>query len=286
MRFRAVATAAGAFAFAVTMITGTPAGAQEEPPPIEVSPGSGAPGSVITVTGTGCEHPASAGAELWDTVTGRSVEIAFTPGTADGIWTVDLTVPADRVAGEVLELRSWCELAPGDNWEYARVDFPVVDPLPDLVPIAVDPTSGPIGTTVSVSGTECTGDAVEFALLAGQGLEDISAIVDAWSTAPADDGSWSGELTVYDTMIPAEGQDEIDVVPGDDYFVAAACAFYPDDVPDAPSPDHIIFSEAIDFEITGDGTAPRTDAPPETVIVPVVEAQPATAVVADPRYTG
>ncbi|HEX5947792.1 MAG TPA: hypothetical protein VFY82_16015 [Acidimicrobiales bacterium] len=286
MRARALAATAAVCITATTWVTGAPAWAQADPPPVEVLPTSGPPGSIVTVTGAGCDSPAQAGAELWDAVAGGSVDVAFADVAADGIWTVDLAVPEDRTPGEMLEVRSWCELGPGDNWDYAQGEFEVTDPRPTVLPLSVTPTSGPVGTTISVSGTDCAGDEVEFALLAGTGIDDITAIVDAWSMEPADDGSWSGELLVYDTMIPAMGDGaEIDVVPGGDYFVAAACVFYPTDVPEAPSPDEIIFSDTVGFDITGDGTAPRSDPPPATEIVPA-QAQPATPVAGNPSYTG
>lgn len=286
MRYRHAAVATGAFALAATLLTGTPAGAQDEPPAIEVLPTSGPPGSVIAVSGTGCASPYLAGAELYDPM-GGSLDIAEPESSSDGTWSVELTVPQDALPGKVLEVRSWCEHIPGDNWRYADVEFLVTDAPPGVIPMDVTPTDGPVGTAVSVSGTECTGDAVEYALLAGTGVEDITAVVDAWSTAPAEDGSWSGELVVYDTMVSVADGAEVDVVPGGDYVVAAACAFYPDDVTEEIAPDHIVFSEPVDFEITGDGTAPRTDPPPATEIVTLVpRAQPAAAVVAEPTYTG
>jgi hypothetical protein len=216
---------------------------------------------------------------------------------ADGSWSATYRIREDDPLG-TYTLRTTCYLSDGNAnpptltpvFDYADATFEVTDgttpPLPTVLPVSVDPTSGPIGTTVSVSGTDCAGDTVDFALLAGTGLEDITAVVDSWSTEPAEDGTWSGELLVYDTMaLPTD--ELVDVVPGGDYFVAAACAFYPSDAPDAPSPDHLIFSEPVDFDITGDGTAPRTDPPPPTAITDIqTQAQPATPVVADPDYTG
>ncbi len=219
---------------------------------------------------------------------GVLVTNALAPAPVDGTWIADLQVPEGTLPGAVLEVGAWCEMYAGDGWEYDRVDFLVTEPLPATISLAVDPTSGPIGTTVSVSGTDCTGDVVEFALLAGTGYADTTAIVDAWSTEPAQDGAWSGELVVYDSMfLMPDGEEEADVVPGGDYFVAAACLHYPDDVPEAPTPDEITLSEAVDFDITGDGTARPSDRPPATVITNVVPAaQSATPVAGDPDYTG
>ena len=286
MRARALAATAAVCITATTWVTGAPASAQADPPPVEVLPTTGPPGSIVTVTGADCDSPAQAGAELWDAVSGESVDLAFADVAAEGTWTVDLTVPEDRAPGEILEVRSWCELGPGDNWDYATGRFEVTDPRPTVLPISVTPTSGPVGTTISVSGTDCDGGKVEFALLAGSGLDDIDAIGDSGFTEPAEDGSWSGELLVYSTMFASTGDGgEIEVVPGGDYFVAAACLFYPTDVPEAPSPDEIIFSEPVDFDVTGGGTVPRTDPPPDTVLVPA-QAAPATPVVGSLNYTG
>lgn len=288
MRYRAVVAATAVCAIGAVLGTGMPAGAQEEePPPIDVSPTSGPPGSFVTVTGGGCESPAGAGAYMRDEA-GMLVTEEFASEPIDGTWTADLQVPETALPGAVFEVRAWCEYGPGDNWEYAPVDFLVTEPRPDVIPIAVDPTSGPIGTTISVSGTDCTGDTVEFALLAGTSLEDFTHIVDAWTTEPAEDGSWSDELLVYETMFSALDDTEVPVVPGADYFVIAGCAFYPDDDDEAP-PDEIIFSEAVDFEITGDGTAPPRPEPPAApslIDPPGAPARPATPVSGDPDYTG
>jgi hypothetical protein len=215
---------------------------------------------------------------------------------ADGSWSASYVVRDDDPVGRY-ELQATCYNEVGSSppslnpfFDYAPATFEVADGpvVPTVLPLSVDPTSGPIGTTVSVSGTDCTGDVVEFALLAETGYDDTTAIVDAWSTEPAQDGAWSGELVVYDTMfLMPDGEEEADVVPGGDYFVAAACLHYPEDVPEAPTPDEITLSEAVDFEITGDGTAPPSDRPPATVITSVVPAaQPATLVAGDPDYTG
>jgi hypothetical protein len=175
-----------------------------------------------------------------------------------------------------------------------------VDPtVPSVLSLAIDPTSGPVGTTINVSGDDCTGDLVWFGLFSG--FDEDGAIVDLWWANPGSDGAWSDELFVYEAMVPfAElDKDEPDVVPvepGGDYYVGAWCEYYPDELGDidepvdgsGPAPDEIVFSDTIAFEVTAAGVAPRTDPLPVNPVAVDVrpQAQPATPVVADPTYTG
>lgn len=291
---RLVAIAAATTATTLTL-SGAPANAQQEPDPlpVTVTPDRGNAGAAISFSGEGC---LSDGVLITLEHTGDSGRKITIPMGADanGAWSASYTIRDTDPLGQYT-VNTTCYDTVTETFtmtplfDYAEASFEITDaeaPPAPTMSISVTPTSGPIGTTVAVSGTDCAGDEVEFALLAGTGIDDVTAIVDAWSMEPADDGSWSGELLVYDTMIPATGDDaEIDVVPGGDYFVAAACVFYPTDAPEAPSPDEIIFSDTVGFDITGDGTAPRSDPPPATEIVPA-QAQPATPVAGNPSYTG
>lgn len=67
--------------------------------------------------------------------------------------------------------------------------------------LTIDPTSGPVGTTITVSGTKCTADTVDVSLGGGNGsMGDTVATKD--DVAVADDGSFSTTLTVPNDADP------------------------------------------------------------------------------------
>jgi hypothetical protein len=284
MRPSRLVTIAAAAAAATLTLGSAPLGAGEAPPtlPITVDPTSGPAGTEIAVSGAECPtgYPLEVG--LIDPDLGYGVAEDFDQtGDESGNWSATLELPADAEPGTTYTVEALCigEGAP----KYEHAEFLVTeDEAPAVLPISVDPTSGPIGTTISVSGSDCPDADIEIVLLAGTSLYEWHAIVDyVWDITTGPDGTWSGELFVYDTMfeLPADPEGdlvEVDVVPGDDYFVAAACLFE----------DGFVESDVVPFDITGDGTAPpRTDAP----AVPGIgtpSAQPASPVVGDPTYTG
>jgi hypothetical protein len=153
------------------------------------------------------------------------------------------------------------------------------------LPLDVDPTSGPIGTTIHVAGEDCPDAHVGFALLAGTSLEDVTALVDEDFIPTGEDGAWSGELLVWDTQFLLEDDSEVDVVPGEDYFVTAVCILEPvlvaegdeaagplTHVPDHVEEPEILFYEEVPFEVTDD----------EEHITP----PPARPVLEQPVFTG
>jgi hypothetical protein len=105
------------------------------------------------------------------------------------------------------------------------------------------------------------------------------------SLTAGEDGTWTAQLVVPASVSPDEGI-VIDVVPGEDYVVAAACSFGTSET----GPE--IVYESVPFDVTGETvpTTPPTDPgslPEAPVTVPVSpQAQPATPVVGDPDYTG
>jgi hypothetical protein len=143
----------------------------------------------------------------------------------------------------------------------------------------VDPTSGPVGTVIDVSGAGCTSEnpddapEVDFILAdeefffgEGEGLVADENLVEA-----EDDGTWSGQLTV-----PA------DVDPDLSWFVSALCFAGPE----AEEP--LAVYEIVEFDVTGPPTTPPTTPttmqPPTTP--PAPEAPPAAPVVEEPVFTG
>jgi hypothetical protein len=155
----------------------------------------------------------------------------------------------------------------------------------------VDPTSGPIGTTITVSGTGCLfgGDlGTADVALVDTSVFDTEAVfpVDFASVVANDDGTWTVQLVVPASISPTPDI-VIDVVPGEDYVVAAACSIGDP----AEGGDEFVY-ESVPFDVTGETvpTTPPTDPgtlPEAPVTVPVSpQAQPATPVVGDPSYTG
>lgn len=139
--------------------------------------------------------------------------------------------------------------------------------------LGVEPTSGGVGTVITVSGAECTSEnpddapEVDFILADeefffgdGEGVVADEDLVQA-----EDDGTWSGQLTV-----PA------DVDPDLSWFVSALCFAGPE----AEEP--LAFYEIVEFDVTGPPT-PTPTTPPTT---PTPEAPPAVPVVEEPEFTG
>ena len=139
----------------------------------------------------------------------------------------------------------------------------------ELLPITVDPTSGPAGTAVAVSGADCLtedpGLAPEVEIFFGDdsGGELAASII----VVPETDGTWSGEITVPD-------------VDPDVMWVVTATCF------DGPGQDAGILADYqfVDFDVTGPPTTPTTTPPPTTPTTP--PAPPATAVPGEPTFTG
>ena len=131
-----------------------------------------------------------------------------------------------------------------------------------LLPISVSPTSGPAGTTVTISGDGCLyegpGD-LEAYLFTGDGT-----LLDVWSGTVAQDGSWSASIVPEATDAPGI------------YTLSATCYV-------SPESDQIVVDyDFVDFELTG--AAPEAPVTPEAPAPAVAPA--ATAVRAAPSYTG
>lgn len=145
---------------------------------------------------------------------------------------------------------------------------------PEL-PLTVEPMSGPMGTQITVSGSDCTSDdplaAPEVAfILADEEFffgEAEGLVADDDLVQAEDDGTWSGQLTV-----PA------DVDPDLSWFVSALCFAGPE----AEEP--LAIYEIVEFDVTGPPTTPPTTPPPTTP--PPPEAPPAVPVVEEPIFTG
>jgi hypothetical protein len=140
-------------------------------------------------------------------------------------------------------------------------------------PLTVDPTSGPPGTVVSVSGGGCTtedpalmADAFPFLVRVDEELTEDDFLAGS-EAEPAADGTWATTLTVPDGFDP-EGV----------YVVGAICV----GLAETPEGDQLLFEyEPIEFDLTGPPpTEPPVVTPPD--LPPVVPVGPAEAPVARP----
>ena len=133
---------------------------------------------------------------------------------------------------------------------------------PDVLPLSVEPTTGPVGTEVTVSGEECSNEAgpgeVEVYLFFEDEEEPTVFPVDE----VLETGSWS--------LVLASTEED----PPGLYTFSATC-FVPD------SDEVIVDYEFVDFELTAPTTAPTT---PTTPTPP--EAPPAAPVTEEPDFTG
>jgi hypothetical protein len=298
MRPLRILTVAATTTAALTLVSG-PVDGQEPAPPITVDPPSGPAGTTITYAGDGCIADAEGGAIVGATHTSDPAG-EFTTSAAvadDGSWSATYTVGADDLLG-TYEIQATCYdiETPSDPtlrptftalFDYAPNTYEVTDgPVaPSVLPLAIDPTSGPVGTSITVSGTDCPHGELQARLLSAAQLTNTTGIIDETVVDVTAGGAWSVELVVDDTMsfVPIG---EADVEPGDAY-VRATC-FIEHDLGDGWSQFERLDSEPVTFVITPGGTAPAHDDPQPSPDPPGSrpQASPATPVVAEPSYTG
>jgi hypothetical protein len=301
MRHRPTAVAAVTAAAAVTLALGGAPTAAQQPDllPIAVDPGRVPAGTDVTISGDGCIDDTPTGVVVEVTYLGDDAELSFSAPwevADDGSWAARYRINEDDPVGSYAVQATCYNQVSSDPpsmsrfFDYAPGTFEVTTApvVPEVLPMTVDPTSGPVGTTIDVSGTACPGGQLYAWLFAGHGLADATAIVDeAYITADAA-GAWNGELVVYDTMLQFPFfTSEVDVVPGDGYSVQAVC-FITEDLGNGVTRELSIFADPVAFEITPGGTAPPRDNPPTPSVVQQLrpQAQPATPVSGDPSYTG
>ena len=135
--------------------------------------------------------------------------------------------------------------------------------------ITVSPTSGPIGTVVTVSGTNCDNGVVEVSMVDFDSEAEV-VVLEAVQTS---DGLWSDSFAVPD------------IDPAGDWHIWAFCWLGGETTP--------VNYDLVPVHVLEDGTVVT---PPETPVdpaaPPVIEpgvapvAAPATPVPGDPSYTG
>jgi hypothetical protein len=134
------------FALLVLPLAATPAPAQTTPV-LTLTPASGMPGTIVTVTGTD-----------FDAVNNKTVYILFkneythvSVDVTNGTFTTTFTVPSDAAAGTAsvtVQYGTWIYPPPGPECLVASASFVVLK-----CQITLSPSSGGIGDTVTVSGT-------------------------------------------------------------------------------------------------------------------------------------
>jgi hypothetical protein len=251
----------GLFLLAATAIAvgvavpAAPAVAQE-PLPLDVTPTTGWVGRRITVSGQDCLSGAVRGS-VNVLLFGEEDQLQFPVDevSADGSWSVVITLPEGLAAGAYV-LTAECDF-PGSELDYAVVDFEVID----QAALDVTPTSGSVGSRVTVSGQDCLNGAVRGSvnvLLFGE-EDQLQFPVDEVSA----DGSWSVVITLPEGL--AAGA----------YVLTAECDF----------PGSELDYAVVDFEVV-DATAPPPSTTTTTVGTPVpAPAPPAAPVPGKPTFT-
>jgi hypothetical protein len=240
-------------------VPAAPAGAQE-PLPLDVTPTSGWVGRRVSVSGQGCLNDTGKGL-VTVLLFGEDEQRQFTVEDVldDGSWSTIITLPEGLVPGPHV-LTAACAFAGGGEVDYAVVDFEVID----RTVLDVTPTSGSVGSRVTVSGQGCVNDAgtgtgLVSVLLFGQGDQRQFTVDDV-----LDDGSWSTIITLPDGL--AAGS----------HLLTAVCAF-----PEGGEVDYT----PVDFEVIDATATPPTTT--TTVVTPTPEpAPPATPVPGEPAFTG
>lgn len=281
-KYRTLAASIALGVLGATLVGAAPASAGQVPQ-VTVTPGTAWAGQEVTISGEGCLVNGSSGGVMIE-VTLQSDDDSGPTSTipwgteADGSWSARYNVPGTLPTG-VYDIEATCYESSGTTFppqlipvfDYAPAALEVIaEPARGAVTATIDPTSGPIGTTISVSGSGCPGVRIAVALLAGTSVENATAQIDHVIVDPATDGTWSAELTVYDTMVGGDA-----TVVGGDYVVTARCDYY--------DGEHV-FAEPVAFDVTAEGEAP----PPSEVQPSFLEPQalPAAPVAGTPAYTG
>ena len=155
MRFpkKKVSARATALALALgvvgVLVTALPAWAAT-PTVTAVTPTSGVRGTVVTVTGTDFQNT---------TVTAVSIGGASAPFTVTGPTTLTATVPCGVATANDVAVRVTNSF--GQSSDTAADDFDVLASLAPTI-TSFTPTSGPVGTSVTITGTNLCGATVVF----------------------------------------------------------------------------------------------------------------------------
>lgn len=136
----------------------------------------------------------------------------------------------------------------------------------EFAPLNITPTSGPAGTSITVSGDDCGGEQA-FNAFVQVYFANETDILNAVETEIAETGSWSTQLPV-----PA-GTD-----PAGTYSVFATCF-----IDNGEDVEVNLEYEEVAFDVTGDVVTPSQPAPEAPVLTPAAPAAPTPG---DPDFSG
>lgn len=272
MRARTLAYAA-ATAVVAALTPAAPVAAQAAAPAISVSPTTPKPGDSITVTGTSdCASVAYTVTLTYAAAAGGTTTATATGTTdASGAFTQALTVPETAVAGGPAHVAATVACDGGDQ---TSNEVPLTIEAHEGT-LAADPTAGPPGTEVTVSGTNCWGGEVVVAF--GDGEEFPFEVTDVVLAA---DRTFTATFVIPDEAGTGE------------YFFAAECpgtdfplaSFKVAGGPDEPVDDGEVVEEG-ESDSGTDGSG-GDDAESTGVSMPSSGEVPATAVGGTPSFTG
>ncbi len=137
----------------VILLAGSVIALAQEGPEIAVDPGAAAPGSLVSVSGTGWSGDCGVNLFL-DEPAGSPLGTAFPD--EEGAFAITVVVPADAAAGEHLLVAQGLafdvEFCGGPSGTIARTPLTVVAPSGAPATIILDQLEGTPGSTVDVSG--------------------------------------------------------------------------------------------------------------------------------------
>jgi len=223
-------------------------------PALTSSPPSVQPGGTVTITGSGflaCTDPAgTTTVEL----SANETSLAMVSGS-NGAFQQAITVPSGTAAGPY-PVTAQCPAQPGSDLTSTSVA---------VVTLALSPSSGVPGTTISVTGagyTQCHEVQLQLQLLQGttQALATSSPFVPA-------NGSFTAEVTVPPSAVPGTG-----------YQVDAGC--YP---AGAPAP---IAVEPFAVTPPASSPSPTPSSPPASSPSPTPSPTPASSTSPSPAHSG
>ena len=169
---------------------------EEEPEPLvapvvtAVNPVEGLPGTVVTITGT----------DLQDVSTVRfgSLDAAdFNPGNNTAT-TITVTVPDNAAPGAT----TITVTSPGGSDTF---DFTVLEEEEPVVAPTItsfDPMEGPVGTTITITGTGFAADNIESIMMGEMAIEDFTVVDENTVTFAVPEGAETGTITIT----PVEGE--------------------------------------------------------------------------------
>jgi hypothetical protein len=274
---RTTAALATALLGPTLLATASSSGAGAAPPPLDVDLTSGPARAFVNVAGDGCEipsDPADAGnVAVWFYKFADPEDIGYSilgfEAATDGTWSIEFSIPDSSIAdvdlytpGDGYYISATCTLDDGTEFAYAAAPFTIQeDPT-----LRLNPTTGPVGTRVALTGTGCTDSdgpgAIEGTITSMGPSFGYSSPLDLGGGVPVSaDGDWTVTITIPATI----NDPAVPTSPGT-YDIAVTC-----DLSGNPGDP---FASAT-FTVTSPGP---TD--------PATTPGPATAVEEPPPYSG